>query len=193
MRDQNAFRRLLVVVELGDERFQYFLDRHGSVGAREIGAIAPIVAVAEEEHLNTGLAGLLMRGKNVGFFDAFRVDALARLNVAKRGEAVAEARRPLVILAQGRLVHQRAQAELHLVALAGEEAERLVDQRAVIGDRNLARAWRAAALDLIEQARPRPAFVIGVGAGPEQKGALKRVDRASHRASRSERTEILAL
>src|SRR5262245_25569775 len=193
MREQDAFWRLLVVVELGDEGFQYFLDRHASVGAREIGAVAPIVAVAEEEDLDASLPGVLMRGKNVGFLDALRVDALARLNMAERGEAVAKTRRPLVILAQGGLVHQRAQTELHLVALAGEEAERLVNQRAVISDRDLARARRAAALDLEEQARPRPALVIGVGAGPEQKGALKRVDRASHRARRCERTEILAL
>jgi hypothetical protein len=76
MREQDAFRRLLVVVELGDERFQDFLDRHAAVGAREIGAIAPIVAVAEEEDLDAGLAGVLMRGEDVGFLDAFRVDAL---------------------------------------------------------------------------------------------------------------------
>ena len=193
MREQDAFRRLLVVIELGDERFQHFLDRHASVGAGEIGAVAPIVAVAEEEDLDAGLAGVLMRGEDVGFPDALGVDALARLNVAQRGEAVAKARRPLVILTQGGLVHQRAQAELHLVALAGEEAERFVHQRAVIGDRDLARARRAAALDLEEQARPCPALVIRVGAGAQQKGALKRVDRASHRARRSERTEILAL
>ena len=113
--------------------------------------------------------------------------------MAESGQTVAEARRPLVILAQARLVHQRAQAELHLVALAGEETERLIDQRAVIGGGDFPGARRAAALDLIEQAWPRPALVIGVGAGAQQKGALERIDRAAYGARRSEGTEILAL
>ena len=154
VREQDELRRRLVVVELRDERLQHLLDREALVGAREIGAVAPIVAAAEEEHLDAGLPRLLMRGEHVGLLHRLRVDALARLDVAERGQPVAEARGALVVLLEARLVHQGMQPELHLVALAGEEGERLVDQRAVILGRDLAGARRRAALDLEQQAGP---------------------------------------
>ncbi len=133
-----------------------------------------------------------MRGEHVGLLHRLRIDALARLDVAERGQPVAEARRALVVLLEARLVHQGMQPELHLVALAGEEGERLVDQRAVILGRDLAGARRRAALDLEQQAGPHPRLVIGVGAGAQQKRALQRVDGAADRAGRRERAEIIA-
>ena len=115
-----------------------------------------------------------------------------RLHVAERGQAVAEARRALIVLLEARIVHQLVHAPLHLIAFAGEEAERLVDERGIIGFRDLAGAGRAAALDLKEQAGPHAGLEISVGAGPEQEGALQRVDGAADRAGRSERSEIIA-
>ena len=112
MRQQDELRRQLVVIELGDEGFEHLFDGDALVGAREIGAVAPIVAGAEEEHLDAGLAGILMGGKYIGLFQRVRVDALARLDVAQRGQPVAEARRPLIVLAEARLVHQRVQPRL---------------------------------------------------------------------------------
>ena len=38
--------------------------------AREIGAIAPVLAAAEEEHLDRGVAARLMRGDDVGIAQA---------------------------------------------------------------------------------------------------------------------------
>ncbi len=134
-----------------------------------------------------------MGGEHVGLFHRLRVDALARLDVAKRGQPIAEARRPLVVLLEACLVHQHMQPPLHLVALASEKAPRLVDQQAVILHRDDAGAGGRAALDLEEQAGPEAAFEIGVGAGPEQKGALQRVDGAADRAGRGERAEIIAV
>ena len=192
VRKEDELRRRLVVVELGNEGFQHLLHGEALVGAREIGPVAPIVAATEEEHLDAGLARLLMRGEYVGLLHRLRIDALARLDVAERRQPVAEARRALVVLLEARLVHQAVQPELHLVALAGEEGERLVDQRAVMLGRDLAGARCRAALDLEQQARAHPRLVIGVGAGAQQEGALQRVDGAADRASRGERSEIIA-
>ncbi len=69
-----------------------------------------------------------MGGEDVGVLDALGIDALMRLDMRQCRQAVAEARRALVVLLQARLVHELVQAPLHLVALAGEEAERLVDE-----------------------------------------------------------------
>ncbi len=85
VREKHELGRRLVVVELGDERFQHLLDGKAFVGAREIGAVAPIVPGAEEKHLDAGLACLQMRGEHIGFLHTLRVDALARLDVAERG------------------------------------------------------------------------------------------------------------
>ncbi len=192
VREQDELRRRLVVVELGDKGFQHLLHREALVGAGEIGAVAPIVAVAEEEHLDAGLARLLMRGEHVSLLHRLRIDALTRLDVAERGQPVAETRRAFVVLLEARAIHQGVQPALHLVALAGKESERLVDQRAVILGRDLAGARRRAALDLEQQAGPQPRLVIGVGARAQQKGALQRVDGAADRAGRGEWTEIIA-
>ena len=135
---------------------------------------------------------LLDGGEDVGLLHGLRIDALARLDVAERGQPIAEARRPFIVLLEAGLVHEGMQPPLHLVALAGEEAQRLVDQRAIVLDGDLAGAGRAAALDLEQQARPQPALEIGVGAGAEQKGALQRVDGAADRAGRGEGAEIIA-
>ena len=90
-----------------------------------------------------------MRGEHVGLLHGVRVDALTRLDVTERREAIAKARGTLVVLGLACVVHQCVQPVLDLVALAAQEAKRLVDQRAVFLDRDFAGAWRAAALDLI--------------------------------------------
>ena len=128
MGEQHELRRRLVVIELGNEGFEHLFHREALVGTGKVGAVAPIVAGAEEEHLDRGLPRLLMGGEHVGLLHGLRVDALMRLDVAERGQPVAETRRALIVLLEARIVHQSVHAPLHLVALAGEEAERLVDE-----------------------------------------------------------------
>src|SRR5215468_10446748 len=192
VRQEHELWRRLIIVELGHERLEHLLNRKTLVGAREVGAIAPVIAGAEDEHLDAGLPRLLVRGEDIRLFDAVRVDALARLDVRERGQAIAKARSSLIVLLQARLVHQAMQPALHLVAFAGEESERLVDQLAVVLGGDLAGARRRAALDLIEKARPQAALEISVGARSQQEGALQRVDRAADRAGRGKRPEIIA-
>ena len=61
----------LVVIELGEERAEDFGLGEALVGAREIGAIAPVLTRAEEENLDAGVAGLLGDGEKVGFVHCF--------------------------------------------------------------------------------------------------------------------------
>ena len=95
--EQDQLRRRLVVVELGEEGAEHLAGLERLVGAREIGAVAPVLPGAEEEHLDAGLAALLMDGEDVGLVDRLRVDALVGLDVGERGEAVAVARGGLEI------------------------------------------------------------------------------------------------
>jgi hypothetical protein len=89
MREQDQPWRRLVVVELCEEGGQHFLRREGLFRAREIGAVAPVLAGAEEEHFDAGIAALLVDGEHVGFFHRARVDALLRLDRRQRRKAVA--------------------------------------------------------------------------------------------------------
>ena len=82
---------------------------------------------------------------------------------------------------------------LHLLALAGQEIAGFVDQLGIVLGADLAGARARAALDLVEQARPRAAFEHRVRAGAQQERALQRVDGAADRAGRSERSVIFAL
>ncbi len=70
MRDVNAARHRLVVIELGDEALQNLLWPERAIGAREIGAVAPILLGAEEEHLDAGLPALAVSGEDVGLLHA---------------------------------------------------------------------------------------------------------------------------
>ena len=193
VRQQYKLRRRLVVIELGNEGFEHLFHRETLVGAGKVRAVAPIVAGAEEEHLDRGLPRVLMGGEHIRILHGLRIDALMRLHVAERGQPVAETRRALIVLLEARIVHQSVHAPFHLVAFAGEEAERFIDEAFIVMFRYFAGAGRAAALDLKEQARPHARLEIGVGARSQQEGALKRVDGAPDGASRSERSEIISL
>jgi hypothetical protein len=80
MGEENEPRGRLVVVELRDERSQDLVRRHRLVGLREVGAVAPILKIPEEEHLDAELAGLFVECEYVGVFHRLRVDALDALN-----------------------------------------------------------------------------------------------------------------
>ncbi len=192
VRQQDQFRRRLVVVELRQERGQHFFRRERFLRAREIGAVAPVLAGAEEEHLDAGIAALLMDGEHVGFFHGARIDALLRLDRRQRREAVAIKRRGLEFEFGRGLLHLAGQLLFHQMAAAGQEVAGLAHQLGIAGKIDLAGAGAGAAADLIEQAGPGAAFEEAVGAGADQEGALQRRDGAIDRAGRGERPEITA-
>ena len=192
VRQQDQLRRRLVVVELREERVEHFARRQAAVGAREVGAVAPVLAGAEEEHLDAGIAALLMDCEQVRFLERARIDALLRLDRRQRRQAIAIERGTLELEIGRGLLHLARKLFLHGPTLAGEKIFRFTHEVAVAGEIDFAGAWAGAALDLIEQARPGPALEEGIGAGADQEGALQRVDGAADGAGRRERTEIVA-
>ena len=81
VREQDQPRRRLVVVELRHEGATRPPPATSTCRRlREIGAVAPVLPVAEEEHLDAELARLLVEGEDVRILDGLRVDALHALD-----------------------------------------------------------------------------------------------------------------
>ena len=188
---QDEARAGLVVVELGEEGPQHLGFRQGAVGAGIIGAVAPILAGAEEEHLDAGGPALLVAGEHVRLLHPAGVDALRALHGRERGQAITQARGPLELQLLGRRLHLQRQLFLHGAGAAGEEGAGLAHQLRIVGVAHLAGAGTGAALDLVQQAGPRAIFIIAVGARAQQEGALQRVDGAIHRPHAGERPVII--
>ena len=92
---EDAGRDRLVVVELADEGGEHVLDAELPVVAREIGAVAPVLAAAEEEHLDRGVAAGLVRGDDIGIAQPFDIDVLPSLDLRQGADAVAQQGRAL--------------------------------------------------------------------------------------------------
>jgi len=88
--------------------------------------------------------------------------ALARLHGRERGEAVAQGRGALEIERFGRAIHFLGELFLHRPALARQEGLGLPHQLCIVVPGDLAGAGGRAALDLEQQARPRPILEIAV-------------------------------
>src|SRR5262249_28794742 len=190
--DQDQPRSRLVVVELRQEGAEHLTRTERAVGLREIGAVAPVLPGAEEEHLHAEEAALLMHGEHVRLLNAARIDALMRLHGRERGKAVAVDRGALVVQRGGGFLHLGRELLLHPAAAPGEKVVGLAHQLLVIGEFDLACAWARAALDLVEQARPRAALEKTIRAGAQQERALQGRDGTVDRPYRRERPVVAA-
>ena len=112
-----------------------------------------------------------------------------RLNRRQRPDAVAQLRRLLEIEGAARLIHPPGQIFLDAPAVAGEEGARLGDQRRIGGLVDVADARRRAALDLVQQARPRAPGEHRIRARAQQERPLQRRQRLVHRPRRGKRAE----
>ena len=189
MADEDPPRRGLVVIELPEEALED-LPRLGAAGAREVGPVAPVLVRADEEDLHAGLAALLVQRHHVGLLDPFRVDPLVRLHVGQRPDAVADRRRPLELHRPAGRRHGLGKLLLHLGRSPGEEQYRVLDHDRIVGFRDQPDAGRAAPLDLVQEARPRPAGEHRVRAGAQQERLLQLVERPVHAAGRGEGAEV---
>lgn len=91
------------------------------IGLREIGAVAPVLAGAEKEYLNTGNTAFMVDGKDIRFLDTGGIDALMALDVRERRQPVAIDGSALEIEILRCLVHLPRDRGLDGLALAGEE------------------------------------------------------------------------
>ncbi len=70
--DQDQLGRFAVLVKLRDEGGEDIGRGFLGIVAWKIGAVAPVLAGAEEKHLHAGLPAFLMQGEHVGFGEAWR-------------------------------------------------------------------------------------------------------------------------
>src|SRR5215470_15783592 len=89
--------------------------------AREIRPVPPVLAGAEEEHLDTRLAAFAVRREYISLRECARIDTLMKLDMAHRPDAVSQPRRPLEIERLRRAGHFSRQQALHRAALAVKE------------------------------------------------------------------------
>ena len=182
VRQQDQARRRLVVVELRQEGGQHLLGREGLLGTREVGAVAPVLAGAEEEHFDAEEAAFLVDCEYVGLLDRPWIDALLRGDRRQRRETVAIDGGCLELeLARG-LLHLGREQGLHRLAAAGQEVGRLAHQLGIAGKVDLLGAGTGAAADLVQQAGAGTALEERIGAGADQERALQRRDGAVDRA-----------
>ena len=134
-----------------------------------------------------------MDGEHIGLIDGLRIDALVRLHIGERGEAVAVSSGGLEIEALRCRGHVLLDFAADRLTATGEEIVRLLHQLCVVLKGNHTGARRRAPLDLVEQARTGAALEDGIRARTQKEGALQCVDRARHRAGRRERSEVTAL
>ena len=78
--EQNERWRRPFGVELRDERPQNAARCQAAIGAREIGAVAPVLEGAEEEHFDAELAAFLRDREDIGLFDKAWIYPLLPLN-----------------------------------------------------------------------------------------------------------------
>ena len=110
MRDES---HRLVIVELRNEGFQNLGDFQRLVGARVIGAIAPVLPCSEKENLDAGLTALGVGGENIRFINPLWINALMGLHMAERRQPVAVDGGTLEIECLGRCPHLSGELGLH--------------------------------------------------------------------------------
>src|SRR5580704_7312757 len=192
MGQKDELRRRLVVVELGQEGAEHLGIAQAGIGLRKIGAVAPILEVAEEEGLDAEMAGLAGEREDIRLLGRLRIDVLARLDRRERGDSVAQPRGALELESVGRLLHLGAETRAHGPALAREKIAGLGDELLIGRVAHLARARPGAALDLEQEAGPGAIVVEGIRAGPQEEGALQRIQGAVHGPDAGEGAVIIA-
>ena len=154
--DQDFLRRHAAVIKLTEEGRQNRRRFLILIMAWKIRPRTVVPPSAEEKHLNAGLPAFRLKGDDIGIADAFDIDILMRLYRGHRPDPVAQGGCAFEIQRLRRRLHLGGKVLLHRLAVAGQEAFRLIDRGRIVQFRYLAHTRRAAALDLILQ----------TGAGP---------------------------
>ncbi len=192
VRDKDQFRRRPVLVELPQKGIE---DRPLvvlGIDAREIGAVAPVLAGAIKHALHAGITALGKDGEDVGLLVA-QIDRRRHEDAVERPHPVAQVGGAFEVEIFGRLHHLPGQVVDDSARAPLEKVVRLLDQGIVVVERDDAGTRRRTALDLVQHARPGARLVDTVGAGTQQERLLQGVERAVHRARIGEGPEIVAL
>ena len=149
--------------------------------AREVGAVAEVLAGAQEEDLDADLPAFGMRREDVGLVDRRQADRLVRGDVGQGADAVAQDGGALELQIGRSLLHALRQGLLDLAIAAPQETADVLDDGVVLGLLDSADAGRGAALDLELQAGPGARGKDAVRTGAQREGALQGVERAVDR------------
>jgi hypothetical protein len=191
--EEDQTRRVLVVVELGEEGF-HDLGRFGTgAGLGVEVTVAPALVGADEEDLDAGLAVFKVEGDDVRLGHASRVDALALLDLGQRLDPVAERGGTFEFHGFGGRGHRLGEIGLNAGGLALQEAFRIIDEGGVALFADLADTRRRATLDLVLQTGAGAAFEHRIRAIAQQEDLLQLVQRAIDCTGAGEGAEVGAL
>ncbi len=190
----SAGRRFAVV---GARRQRRRLDRDRVLDVlREVRPVAEVAAAANHRQVDAGAAAVDLDREHVGVDDPAAGVVLDRLLVqhaGQRADPVADLGRLLELERLGALHHLGLQRVHQLLLLALQEALGVGDVLGIVLDRDVVDARARAALDLIEQARPRAVREHRVLAGAQVKHLLHQLDRVLHRPGGRKRAEVAVL
>ncbi len=191
--DQHILGRRHLFVKLHQELRQHLrLGHFGGMRGKK-GAMAPILAAADEERLDADLSLFGRQREDIGIADPFGIDRLRPLDEGQRLQPVAQHRRLFEVEIGRRRLHRLAQLRLHPGRFAHQEIARIADQLGIARLVDAIDARRRTTADLIEQTGPVAAVVKPVGARSQQEQLLQRIQRLAHLPRARERPEIIAL
>ena len=197
IQDQGAGNELFRVM-LGQEGGQHFhLDRFLGNRRRiaelagEIGAVAQVAPAAHHGQVDAGAPALHQHGDDVHVGVARRFHALLVQHARQRGDLVAHHHGLLEFELGGKGVHLLFQVRQHFALAPAQEARRVFHVVLVVFLADQVHARRAAAADLVQQARPRAVGVHAVLAGADEKNLLQDLHRFLDGPGTGERPEIL--
>jgi hypothetical protein len=160
-------------------------------------AVAQVAAAAHHREVHAGAAALHAHGQDVDVLvagrQAARVHRLLVQHPRQRLDLVAQLRRFLVLEGVGVGHHALLQRVQHLLLLAEQEALGVGHVALVVLRVHEADARRAAAADLVQQARPRAVGKDRVLASAQPEHLLDVVDGILHRPGARERAEVAVL
>ncbi len=186
--DQFARHRSVEVV-LRDELGQHI----GRLGVqrqpREEIARTQADAVAEEQHADAGHARLDATGDHI-HVRAGALHVVLRLQLAQRGDLVAQFGGTLELQRLAGLLHRLGQLVDHRIAAPFEKHLGMAHVVAIVLHADQPHARRAAAADLVLQARPRAIAEIAVLALAHLEQLLHQAETFAHRVGTGIRPEI---
>ena len=134
-----------------------------------------------------------MHRRHINILQAMQINALSRLDMGQRSDAVAIGSGGLEFEGVARRGHAIGQPRLDVLAAPGKKFARFIDQGGIGGFADAPNTGRRTALDLVLQAGARTAGEYRIGTGAQWKGAVQGIDRLIYRAGRGEGAKIFSL
>ena len=163
---------------------------------REVRPVAEMTAAAHHREIHAGAAALHLHRENVGVFrrhSGVVLDRLLMQHARQGAELIANVGGLLEVQRLGVRHHFRLQRVHHLLLLAEQKPLGVADVARIVFARDVVDARSGAALDLVQQTRPRAVVEHRVFAGAQLEDFLQQLDRFLDCPRARERTEVAVL